>query len=641
MAIRNNFVEISFALKNMDHLDSKGEPAKPFLKWAGGKSQILGLLLAKTPKNYEKYIEPFVGGGALFFAIKPYSGVIADSNPELINAYRCVANRLEKVVENLQSFTNSEDYYYSVRAQKFDDLEPEYAAARTIYLNRTCYNGLYRVNEQGQFNVPFGKYKNPTICSYETLRAASNALQGIEILHGDYKEILEKTAKSGDFIYLDPPYLPVSKYSDFKRYTKEKFYEEDHRELALTVAHLQQEGCHVILTNSNHPLVHELYGQYKIEVINTRRNISSNAKTRTGQDVVVSVKPYPKKLVRPVSASVDPKVQDYPPTRYMGSKQKVLPYIEDIAKQFSFDSALDLFSGSGVVGYLFKSMGKKVYANDYMAMNAILSLATIANNHQILTDKETDSLFSTNRNANSFIQDTFRGLYFTDEDNAVLDLVQSNIARLPNKAKRAIAKSALIRACIKKRARGIFTYTGFRYDDGRADLRLSMEEQIRNAVVLINRAVFDNGQKNVARHGDAMTVRYKADLTYIDPPYFSPLSDNEYVRRYHFVEGLARDWHGVEMQWHTKTKKFKSYPTPFDSRSGAEDAFDKLFSRLRNSILLVSYSSNSLPTREEIVSLMVKYKKHVEVIDIDHKYSFSNQNSKVRNDVKEYLFVGW
>ena len=627
-------------MKNKKHSDSR-EQAKPFLKWAGGKSQILGLLLAKTPKNYGKYIEPFVGGGALFFAIKPNSGVIADSNPELINAYRCVANELERVIKHLRTFTNTEDQYYSVRAQIFEDLEPEYAAARTIYLNRTCYNGLYRVNEQGQFNVPFGKYKNPTICPHETLCVASHALQRIEILHGDYKEILEITAKSGDFIYLDPPYLPVSKYADFKRYTKEKFYEEDHRELAHTVAQLQQKGCHIVLTNSNHPLVHELYDQYQIEVINTRRNISSNAKTRTGQDVVVIVKPYPKILVRPVPSSVDPKVQDYPPTRYMGSKKKVLPYIQDVAKQFSFDSALDLFSGSGVVGYLFKSMGKKVYANDYMAMNAILSQATIANNHQILTGQETDSLFATNRNANTFIQDTFRGLYFSDEDNAVLDIVQSNIAKLPNKAKKAIAKSALIRACIKKRARGIFTYTGFRYDDGRADLRLSMEDHIRNAVVLMNRAVFDNGRKNVARHGDAMTVRYKADLVYIDPPYFSPLSDNEYVRRYHFVEGLARNWQGVVMQWNTKTKKFKSYPTPFNSRSGAEDAFDKLFSRLRNSILIVSYSSNSLPTKEEIVSLMAKYKRHVEVIDIDHKYSFANQNSKVRNDVEEYLFVGW
>jgi DNA adenine methylase len=201
--------------------------------------------------------------------------------------------------------------------------------------------------------------------------------------------------------------------------------------------------------------------------------------------------------------------------------------------------------------------------------------------------------------------------------------------------------SALIRACLKKRPRGIFTYTGMRYNDGRADLRMSMEEQIRNAAGLINVSIFDNGQVNRSRHGDAMTTRHKADLVYIDPPYYSPLSDNEYVRRYHFVEGLARDWKGVDMQWHTKTKKFKSYPTPFSSRIGAADAFDKMFSRLRDSILLVSYSSNSLPTREEIISLMSKYKRHVEVIDIDYRYSFGNQKQGNKNAVQEYLFIGF
>ncbi len=200
--------------------------------------------------------------------------------------------------------------------------------------------------------------------------------------------------------------------------------------------------------------------------------------------------------------------------------------------------------------------------------------------------------------------------------------------------------SALIRACLKKRARGVFTYTGLRYDDGRADLKMNMEEQIRNAVQLINDAIFDNKKQNRTRRGDAMTAKFKADLIYIDPPYFSPLSDNEYVRRYHFVEGLACDWKGVEMQWHTKTRKFKNYPTPFSSQSGATDAFDRLFRRLRDSILLVSYSSNSLPTREEIITLMAKYKNHVEVIDVDYRYSFGNQTNDVRNEVHEYLFIG-
>ena len=619
----------------------KSVAVKPFLKWAGGKTQLLDELLSKAPKDFGRYIEPFIGGGALFFALCPSNGVIADTNPELVNVYRCVANDVENVILHLHNFTNSEEEFYSIRAKKFEELEPSYAAARTIYLNRTCFNGLYRVNRSGHFNVPFGNYKNPNLCPEELLRNASDLLRNTEIIQGDYKEVLRRVAKPGDFVFLDPPYLPVSKYADFKRYTKEQFYEEDHRDLAEEVARLQKLGCHVILTNSNHPVVHELYEPYQVEVVNTRRNISSKVKSRIGEDVIVTVQPLPQFSIRSVPLGVDSKALNYPPTRYMGSKEKLLPYIQDVARQFDFDTALDLFSGSGVVGYLFKTMGKQVISNDYMAMNAVHAKAMIENNHQTLSDVEIEKLFSDNKTSSTFVQDTFSGLYYSDEANKTIDLVRSNIAKLTTSSKRAIAMSALIRACLKKRARGIFTYTGLRYDDGRADLKMSMEEQIRNAIVLINAAVFDNGRKNKARHGDAMSSRSKPDLVYIDPPYYSPLSDNEYVRRYHFVEGLARNWEGVDMQWHTKTRKFKSYPTPFSSRSGAEDAFDKLFRRLKDSILLVSYSSNSLPTREEIISLMSKYKKHVEVIDIDHRYSFANKKSSARNEVKEYLFVGF
>jgi len=615
--------------------------AKPFLKWAGGKTQLLDELTSKAPVQYGRYIEPFIGGGAMFFAMCPERGIIADSNPELVNVYQCLADNVEKVIKHLCTFKNSETAFYKVRSLSYAELESEYAAARTIYLNRTCFNGLYRVNKKGEFNVPYGRYKNPSICQADTLMAASEALQGIEIIHGDYKDVLKKTAKRGDFVFLDPPYLPVSKYADFKRYTKEQFYEEDHRELAKEVSRLQKLGCHVVLTNSNHPLVHELFEPYDIEVISTRRNISSKAKTRNGEDVIVTAQPYPKFAIREVPKPISEQALAYPPTRYMGSKEKLLPYIQDVASQFKFNSALDLFSGSGVVGYLFKTMGKQVFSNDYMAMSATLTKAMIENNNQTLAEREIDKLFAPNQKASRFVQDTYQGLYYSDDENAMIDLVRANIQKLPNASKRAVAMSALIRACLKKRARGIFTYTGLRYDDGRADLRMSMEEQIRNAIALINNSIFDNGYQNRSRHGDAMTTRTKADLIYIDPPYYSPLSDNEYVRRYHFVEGLARNWEGVDMQWHTKTKKFKSYPTPFSSRSGAEDAFDTLFRRLKDSILLVSYSSNSLPSRDEIISIMSKYKRHVEVIDIDYRYSFANQQSDAKNDVQEYLFVGF
>jgi len=617
---------------------------KPFLKWAGGKSQLLTELRSSKPNSYNRYIEPFIGGAALFFDLAPENAIISDLNPELINAYKAVRDDVDAVILMLSAFKNTEEDFYKIREMRFENLESSLAAARTIYLNRTCFNGLYRVNRSGHFNVPYGKNSKSKFIRPEILRAASLALQGTKIILGDYKKVLKDNAKAGDFIFLDPPYLPASEYADFKRYTKEQFDEEDHTELGAEVKRLQTLGCHVVLTNSNHPLVSELYEGLEISVHNTRRNISSKAKTRKGQDIVVVAKAHPRFHLKEVPPPLNQQATKYPSTRYMGSKEKLLPHIQHIASKFEFNSASDLFSGSGVVGYMFKGMGKQVFANDYMAMGAAYTKAMIENNHITLKDSEVDKLFNSNSNADDFVQRTFQGLYYTDDENEVIDLVRSNIKKIRNPHKRAIAMSALIRACVKKRARGIFTYTGLRYDDGRADLRMSMEEQIRKAAAIINEAVFDNGFENKSRRGDAMTSPFKADLVYLDPPYYSPLSDNEYVRRYHFVEGLACDWKGVQMQEHLKTKKFKNYPTPFSSRIGARDAFDKLFKRLQDSIILLSYSSNSLPTKDEITELMGKYKNHIEVQEIDYRYSFANQGNKKndnRNVVKEYLFVGY
>ena len=224
---------------------------------------MLGDLLPKVPSSYGRYIEPFLGGGAMFFALQPEQAVIADSNPELINLYRQVANHVDDVVCQLKKYENTQEMFYAVRGQDWTMLPEAEAAARTIFLNKTCFNGLYRVNKKGRFNVPFGKYKNPKICDEEGLKAASAALKKAEIVCGDYLLVLEHYAQPGDFVFLDPPYLPISEYSDFKRYTKEQFYEEDHVELAKMVKTLHERGCHVILTNSNHPLVH---GSFTVSV---------------------------------------------------------------------------------------------------------------------------------------------------------------------------------------------------------------------------------------------------------------------------------------------------------------------------------------------------------------------------------------
>lgn len=616
---------------------------RPLLKWAGGKTQLLNEILPKAPKSYGKYIEPFFGGGAVFFALQPELAVIADSNPELTNLYQVVSSNPHNLITELKKYPYSSEHFYKVRSQDRTKLSPIEAAARTIYLNRTCFNGLYRVNKQGQFNVPFGRYVNPRICDEDGILAASAALRKATIHCMDYKKVLREQAERGDFVFLDPPYLPISQYSDFKRYTKEQFYEEDHIELAKEVKRLHEIGCHVVLTNSNHPLVHELYGEFDIEVVQTRRYISCNGAKRTGEDVIVTIPPKLRFYIRGVPDELPEQALKYPSTRYMGSKNKLLKNIWQVASQFEFDSVLDLFSGSGIVGYMFKAQGKEVHSNDYMAMASVYTKAMVENNSVVLSADEAKRLLKPSKDSDGFVSSTFHGLYFTDEENRLIDDIRANIRAIRNPYKRAIAMAALMRSCIKKRPRGIFTYTGHRYDDGRLDLHTSFQEHFLNAVDIINAAVFDNGKQNRSRRGDAMTFRGKPDLVYIDPPYYSPLSDNEYVRRYHFVEGLACDWQGVEMQWHTATKKFKSYPTPFSSRKGASDAFDRLFRKFKNSIIIVSYSSNSLPSLDEMVAIMSKYKR-VEVEKIDHKYSFGNQSHKVNdnnNAVQEYLFIGY
>lgn len=616
---------------------------RPFLKWAGGKTQLLNEIIPRVPEYTGKYIEPFVGGGAVFFSLLPKEAIIADSNPELINAYTQIANSVEEVISILKKYQNTKEEFYAVRSLDCESLTPAEAAARTIYLNKTCFNGLYRVNRKGQFNTPYGNYKNPTICDEALLREAAEHLSSVDIICGDYLDVLAKNAMPGDFIFLDPPYIPVSEYADFKRYTKEQFYTDDHRKLADEVKRLQKLGCYVILTNSNHPLVHELYKDFQIEVIETKRAISSKASTRHGEDVIVTAFPSPHKLIiekRPLPEQVDL----FPATRFMGSKSKLLADIWSVSNNFKFNSVLDLFSGSGIVGYMFKVQGKQVISNDYMAMSATYAKAMIENNNITLPTEEAKMLLQEQKESDHFVETKFKDLYYTDDENRMIDTLRTNIWNITDEYKRAIAMTALIRACLKKRPRGVFTYVGNRYNDGRRDLMITLEQQFLEAVDAINQAVFNNEKQNKAIHGDAMAAPTDGiDLVYMDPPYYTPLSDNEYVRRYHFVEGLARDWKGVEFQEHTQTKKFKSYPTPFSSRNGAAEAFEKLFGKYRESILIVSYSSNSEPTRDEMIALMAKYKHHVEVIPIDYTYYFANQGTAKthRNNVQEYLFVGF
>jgi DNA adenine methylase len=328
----------------------------------------------------------------------------------------------------------------------------------------------------------------------------------------------------------------------------------------------------------------------------------------------------------------------------MGSKQGILPSIWSAVKRLPFTTVLDAFSGSGCVSYMFKSQGKAVTANDFSKYSYHLANALIANSDETLSDDDIAMLLEPNTNRQNFIQETFRGLYFSDKDNLFLDNTVANIQQLTSPIKYSLALSALNRACIKRRARGVFTYIGERYDDGRKDLRLSVQEQFLAATGLLNDTVFDNGQQHFAVNQDVFTLDIVPDLVYLDPPYYTPLSDNDYLRRYHFVEGLSCYWQGVEILHRTKTKKLRKYYTPFDSRTEVYGAFERLFRQFSNSILVVSYSSNSLPGREELTEMLRDIKSNVEVHTIEHKYSFGTHAHKVGNNnnaVQEYLFVAY
>lgn len=260
--------------------------AKPFLKWAGGKSQMLEKILNFIPEKYNNYFEPFIGGGAVYFHINPNRAIISDLNEELSITYQQVKDNVEEVVTILESYINTEDFFYKIRAQQPQSMPAVARAARLIFLNKTCFNGLYRVNRQGQFNVPYGK-RAGAFLNKENLLAASIYLQTTQIFHSDYKAILKKIPQKGDFIFLDPPYQPVGKYSDFKRYTKERFQEKDQIELADVFVELVRKGCYVILTNSDHPFILDLYKDFDVHIFNTKRLISSNPQTRSGKDIIV------------------------------------------------------------------------------------------------------------------------------------------------------------------------------------------------------------------------------------------------------------------------------------------------------------------------------------------------------------------
>lgn len=268
--------------------DESSRGVKPFLKWAGGKKQLIEQYKPLFPENFKRYGEPFVGGGAIYFHLwnsqkLPAERYLFDNNEELINVYQVVRDDIENLILLLRSHKKNHhnDYYYRIRNLDRENtpLNSVEKAARMIYLNKTCFNGLYRVNSRGHFNVPMGSYRNPQIFDEKQLRSASYALQHVKLEVRDFRSVVD-FAQEKDFFYFDPPYHPVSTTSSFTQYTANDFTEKDQRDLALVFNVLTKKGCYCMLSNSCTSFILNLYQDFTIKLIDANRMINSDRNNR-------------------------------------------------------------------------------------------------------------------------------------------------------------------------------------------------------------------------------------------------------------------------------------------------------------------------------------------------------------------------
>lgn len=265
----------------------------PVVKWVGGKRQLLPQLLERLPESFDTYCEPFIGGGALLLAVQPNKAIINDFNEELINVYLTVRDECPQLIEDLKRHKNESEYYYYIRGldrdiETWQSLSNVQRASRFLYLNKTCYNGLYRVSSQGFMNTPFGRYKKPNICPTEDLTALSNYLQSnsVQIMCGDYRTAVESLSK-GDFVYFDPPYDPISVTSAYTGYTSGGFTKDNQRELAETCRMLNERGVLFMLSNSATEFIKGLYEDFNIEIVKAKRAINCKGNGRSPVDEVI------------------------------------------------------------------------------------------------------------------------------------------------------------------------------------------------------------------------------------------------------------------------------------------------------------------------------------------------------------------
>lgn len=268
------------------------EPLQPIVKWAGGKSRLMPELIARLPTARQwttgRYFEPFVGGAALYLHLRPAAALLTDMNAELVNLYEVVRDRVEDLIDDLRHHQHERTYYYAVRALDTARMSPVERASRFVFLNRTCFNGLYRVNRRGQFNVPFGRYDNPNLCPEERLRMVARAFANATIAHADFEDAVAG-ARRGDFVYFDPPYAPLTRTANFTSYTAGDFGDADQQRLADLVVRLGKRGVRVMLSNSDTPFTRRLYEGLRVDSVLAPRAISRAADGR---------RPVPELIVR-------------------------------------------------------------------------------------------------------------------------------------------------------------------------------------------------------------------------------------------------------------------------------------------------------------------------------------------------------
>jgi DNA adenine methylase len=253
--------------------------ARPFIKWVGGKRQLLPAIIKHVPKEFGTFHEPFLGGGAVFFALRPKRAVLSDSNVRLIRTYKGIRDDVEGVIKLLRSCRYERAFFARTRAKKIDVCSDVEVAAWFIYLNRTGFNGLYRVNRLNQFNVPFGRYVKPTICDADNLRACAKLLSNAELRVEGF-ETVAKRVRPKDFVYFDPPYVPLSPTSSFTSYTTHGFDMKSQEQLCKVAAKLKRRGVHVLLSNSASPIVRKLYADFEMEEVDATRMVNSRGTGR-------------------------------------------------------------------------------------------------------------------------------------------------------------------------------------------------------------------------------------------------------------------------------------------------------------------------------------------------------------------------